>query len=372
MAAFARFCQNNLAGADTATLTVSSAVSGFPGTNCVSPKRHRKWLMAGRFTVTASNLNIYINDGSDKTVALTAAEYTTAALLAAHIQTQLNASSTNWTCTYSSATGKFTIGRSSGTAILRFTQTTNAAWSMLGYTGVSDTSAGTGLAADVRRNHTSESIVIDLGSAKTPTCFIAIGAADEDFSIPSDATVTLKANSINSFAAAPLSVTLTPEQFGIFYFFASTVDTTYRYWKLEITNLTDPSGPQFSINQLYLGDYIELTTRNVVNGFSMELVDNATVQQAESGVRYWKRVPKYYRFSSVGIEYLADADRVELLSIFRELGISTPFFFALDPDAEISDSIGEFTKYVTFDNSPSLDHVLYNKFNYSMSLSEVV
>lgn len=75
--------------------------------------------VAWGFDIKASfNDRLYINDGSAVAVTLTAGSYATGALLATEVQTQLNAASSNWACTYSVSTRKFTISRSAGTAQL--------------------------------------------------------------------------------------------------------------------------------------------------------------------------------------------------------------------------------------------------------------
>ena len=61
-----------------------------------------------------------INDGAAKLISFTPGDYGTFDALCAHIQTQLNASSSNWSCTYSKATKLVTIARSAGTAQLKF------------------------------------------------------------------------------------------------------------------------------------------------------------------------------------------------------------------------------------------------------------
>ena len=118
-----RFMNNNFL---ERSFTFSSEQASFPGSNLVNTSRSGVWKPAGNFEVKSTNKNIYINDGADKTVTLTEGSYTYATL-AAHIQTRLNAASSNWTCTYDNVlTFKFTITRSSGTKVLRKSQTTNA------------------------------------------------------------------------------------------------------------------------------------------------------------------------------------------------------------------------------------------------------
>jgi hypothetical protein len=370
-----RFCANNLAAASTTSfIATPPAVSGFPASNATVSARHRKWVPSGRFVIASTNCKIYINDGSDKTVTLTTGVYNTGALLAIHVQTQLNASSSNWTASYSTTTGKFTIGRSSGTSTFRFATTTDAAWSTLGYTQGADASMSTGTASTLRVNHTSEVWAVDLGSAQEVTAFHVISTAGEVFPISSSATVTLKAKNASSdfTTGADLTVTLTRTDDGIFEYLDDEASSTYRYWQFEFADPQNTVGPEgFPIAYIYLGQYTEPTNCNIVNGFSAKLVDPSVKAESDAGVAYWRLRTKYWRFENVGFDYLSGDDRTEILALFKDLGQSSTFFVSLDPTSAIS-SAGEFTKYVTFDEAPSLDHFRYNLYAYKFSLVEVV
>lgn len=369
MTANVRFLQNNLAAADAAAITVSSAASGFGGDNSVDSRRWKKWRPAGAFKVTSANKKIYISDGSDKTITLTEATYATGALLAAHVTTQLNASSSLWTCSYNTTTGKFSIGRSSATRSLRLTQTTDAAWSMLGFTGVADFDPGTATAADVRRNHTSETWRVDLGSAVSVSAFLAIGPAGEDFILSDSATVTLKASNVNDFDTPDATYTLAVTRWGIVEFFDA---VSYRYWQYELTDLTNTSGATLDHAQIYLGDYVEPTDRNINIGFQRELVDPSVRSESDGGSLYWRQKTKYWLYSAIDLEWLADDTREDLERIMGELGTTTPFFISLDPEGSISDGLEEFTKYVVLDQAPGITHQLYKYHTMTMTLREVI
>lgn len=69
--------------------------------------------------VSNKNNEFQFNDGTERAAILTPGLYSMEGL-AAQVQTQMNAISTNWTVTYSRTTRKFTISRSSGTAHLKF------------------------------------------------------------------------------------------------------------------------------------------------------------------------------------------------------------------------------------------------------------
>jgi hypothetical protein len=363
-----RFCANNLAAASTSTLGTASAVTGFPLANSVDETRYLVWLPSGRFVIASTNCKIYINDGSDKTVTLTTGTYNTGALLAAQVQTQLNASSSNWTASYSTTTGKFTIGRSSGTSTFRFATTTDAAWSTLGYTQIANTSMSTGTASSIRVNHTSEVWPVDLGSALACSAFHVITTAGTVFPISSSATMTLKASATNNFSSPDLTVTLTRSDDGISKFFT---ESSYRYWQFEFSDPQNSLGPEgFPIAYVYLGPYIE-PSRNIINGFSAQLVDPSVKVESESGVTFWRRRTKYWKFSGLEIANISGDDRVEVMSVFKDLGRSSTFFISLDPDSAISED-GELTKFVAFDGDPQLRHYRYDQYTYSFDLVEVL
>lgn len=372
MTSHVRFCHNNFAQVSYCTITASSEVAGFEAVNVVDTRRFKKWMAAGQFEVTTANQTIYINDGSNKTVTLTVGTYATGALLAAHIQTQLNASSTLWTCVYSSTTGKFTIGRSSGTALLRLTVTTNAAWSMLGYVGVIDDDVGTGQAADERRNHTSEWLKFVFTSAVAPTGFLAAAGAVEDFGWDPDTVITIKMNNVDSWTAAPVSITGTVEQLGVAEFFDDVGSTLYTHFKVELVNTTSEDGPNFVINQVFLGTYVTPITRDLNLGFQRILVDPSEKFTTDNGTRYARRKQKYWRYQSMQVDNISDSDRTELERVITELGATTQFWVSIDPAAAISESTVEFTKYVEFEGELPISNIFYRYFGVSMNCLEVV
>lgn len=367
-----RFCQNNRAGVSGVVLTASTEKSGFPVENAVSAYRTLRWITTGCFRVISTNKKIYINDGTNKTITLTEAVYTTGTLLAAHIQTRLNASSSNWVVSYSNTQYKFTINRTSGTGILRFTQTTDASWDMLGYVTVSDTSAAGGLTAEEVRVHTSERVRFNLQTSLPCPAFFVIGACDEEFGLSSVATSTLSADDIEvSLDSTPaLEVALTREATGVFKFIDDLADYTYQYWEWEFNDRTNPNGPEFEIHNIYLGDYVTPLTRNLNNGFRRKLEDPSIVKRSVSGAPYFSTRKKYWTFSGMNMELMEGDDRTETERVYSELGTTTPFFIAMDPLVGITASLGECTKMVTFEDFDCI-HNRFDLFDLSMAMREV-
>lgn len=365
-----RFMTNNLAAASGVTITATGELAGFPVENIIDQYRFKKWVFPGSFViVTGQNDTLYINDGSNKTVTLTAGTYT-GTTLAAHIQTKLNVSSTLWTCTYSLTTWTFTIARSSGTKTLRLSQSFFAVWDTLGFIGTTDQNAA---AADEQRNHTYESVTFDLGIAKRCRAAIVIAPSGTSFPFSTTAEITIQANSVNDWSNPPLEETLTHDRRGAAVFLDFLDDTTYRYWRITFTDRTNTDGPEsMLVSNIYLGDYVSLEANNVDTGFKRKLVDPSEKSYSDSGVMYARTKTKYWTFGGLEMRYLTDDDRDEIETMVEELGTTTPFFIAIDPLANISTAVTEHTKYVVFDGEPDLDHILYNMYSFSFSVREVL
>lgn len=365
-----RFCQNNQAAASGAVLTVSSSASGFPVANAVAAERWKRLVFAGAFEITAANKKVYINDGTDKTITLTEGTYVGGAALASHITTQLNAVSSSWGVSYTSGY-LFSITRGGGgSKILRLSQTTDSVWDTLGFVGTVDAAAS---AADEIRVHTSEWIQVDLGAAKEILACFAIGQSGEEFSASEGATLTLVGDDIeaNLDGTPTVSVTLTREAAGTFQFLDDLAATSLRYWRWKLVDRDNPNGPGFSVSQFYLGDYIT-TERNLSLGFSRQLVDPSRVTYSEAGAPFVARKTKYWVYSGLAMEHLIGEARTEMERLFDEIGTSVPFFVSLDPLAQISASVSEFTKYVMFTEVPSVDHIRHTRYQLSMTMREVV
>lgn len=363
---------NNFAELTGGQISYSSQLSAFPFTNSINKFRSRVWKPSGFFEITTGvNDKIYINDGSNKTATLSGT-FTTPALFAAHVQTQLNAVSSAWTVSYDSAgeTYLFTIAHT-GSATLRLSVATQAAWDILGFTTTSDL-VGTSFVADQQRNHTSERVTFDLGYNAEITFFSVIGPLDEIFSVSDSATVRLMGNNLNEWDAPPLTINLTPTDAGIFHFLQEE-DTGYRFWRLEVIDRQNPAGPEgLSFGYIYLGDFTTLSQRNVRSGFEVVVNDPSETLVSESGALHFDRKTKYTKISSVSIDFMNRTDKDALASLFKRFGTTTPFFVSLDPTLSITSSFDELTKYVVFDGEPKFSHIKNDVFSLSLNFREVL
>ena len=364
---------NNFAELISASITKSSELSAFPFTNAISKFRSRVWKPQGNFDITSSNKTLYIDDGSPLSADVTVQAYASPAALATEIQTQLNAVSANWTCTYdlSGGTYQFTIANS-GSVTLRLSQTTTAIWDTIGYTTSSDI-VGTSFVADQQRNHTSEFCIFDLAHNSAMTFFGVIGPLDSVFTLSTSATVKIQASNLNLFDSPPLDVTLTPTDAGILHFFDDITDTSYRFWKYSWVDKLNAGGPQgFEVGHIYLGDYVTLTDRTLQSGWSRSSIDPSRVSISESGVLHFDTKTKYTSFTGGGIAAMPKASKDLIDKHYNKVGKTTPFFVSFDPTKAVTDTQEELTKYVVYDREPVFTHLKGELFSVSLEFREVV
>lgn len=346
----------------TSNLTATSELSAFPATNVANSSRSRVHKTGGYFEITTSNQNLYIDDGSPKTVAITVGSYTTGAALATQIQTDLNSASSGWTVTYdlSGSTYKFTLANT-GSVDIVLSSTANAIWDTIGFTGTTDRT-GTSFLADEQRNHSFERWVIDLGAPQEMSYLAAIGPQDEVFWLSDEGTAKWKANNVNLWDSPAYEKTVANDPRGILHFPEDDTNWgAYRYWAFEITDRRNPLGPQaLKIGNLYIGTYDTITSSNVARGFGQSRSDESRVQVSEGGQRYFDERPKYSNFQGLEIQNITLTDLKTIDQVFEDQGISRPFWLSLDPELVLSDVLSDETKYVTFSGSPQKTQVFLN------------
>ena len=357
-----RFANNNFV--DSA-LTSSTFNASYPAANIYDTRRGLFGRFRGNFIVSSTENKIYINDGTDKTITLTSAEYT-GTTLASHIQTQLNASSSSWTCTYSTSTYKFTINRTAGTKIVRFSVTAQAVWDMLGYTVAIDTAGP--VVSDESRIHHYEYVKIDLGVNQTIGFVGIIGPINEAFGLSEDADVRIQGNNIDTWTAPATDVALSIDNTGAF----ATPDTAHRFWRILIKDRENTGGPDaLKISYLSISTAITFEKTSISNGFDVSYVDNTTVLASENGTKYFDTRPKYWALNGQ-IQFVLGDERREVEQFIYDAGVSVPFFVSIDPKLMTFESHSEVTKFVRFSQAPTLTHIIRDYFTTSLAMEEAV
>jgi len=378
---YMRICENNLAElSESSGFVVSSEQTAYPKENAISRFRDEQWRPIGNFTIGSSNSALYIRVGSsDTTIDLTAGDYTYSTL-ASHISSRLNTLSSGWISAYdlNGGTYKFSLARVGGASLL-LSSTTNAAWNTIGFTGTSIITDSSFI-ADEQRNHTNEYIQFDLGYEAEITTFFCIGSLSEKFSISSEATILLRANNIDDsihWSNPPLQIDLLDyrDDTGIYCFIDSLLtDTRYRFWRLHIEDKYNHQGPEqcIRISNIYIGDYIYLSNRNIQNGFVKTVNDPSTRSESESGSLFWDVKTKFTEISSVGFSFIDKDDRDKLEKLYNRIGTVTPIYISLDPTLAVSNKLSDLTYFCVYDAAPSMQHIINDKFNYSLMFREMI
>lgn len=360
-----RFMANNFIDR---SFSYSSQLADFPAVNIFNTSRSKIWKPAGNFEITALNNKLYINDGTNKTITLTIGSYLFDTL-AAHIQTQLNASSSNWVVTYEdSLTFKFTINRTSGTQVLRKSQTTAAVWDTLGYSGSADLSTGP-FVADEQRNHTSEWIQCDLGVPQQATFFALISGIDEIFSLSETASVRVRSNNIDYWVNPPVDIVVPVTDLGAFKVLEDL--GSYRFHRIEIIDRLNFLGPEgIKLANVYIGDHQSVTQTNIARGFSQELVDPSIGLQSENGALYFQIRPRYLSIGNCIIQLLNGQDQRDVQQLFYDVGVRNPFFVSIDPGTEISQNLEELTRFVIMTRPPKFNHIFRDYYDIDFEMRE--
>lgn len=366
-----RFMSNNFLETGYNTMSVSSVATGFYSTDLTTPERSRAFKFGGRFTIEATTKKIYVNATAYD---LTPGEYSSPSALATHISTVIAASGV--TCVWDEANGgKFKFSKASAFT-LNASTVLDSVWTTIGVITGADLGAtlegATYIAfADVPRFHyPNEVIKLDFGYQASIGFIGIIGDLTKELRIPEGATITFQANNVDDFTAPPVNKTLTWTKRGVFGFIDDVEDSAWRYCKLILTH---PEGPfQSEIGYLYIGDYSQFIDRNISVGIEVEYMDTSVISSSDDGQQYVNQKTPFrlVRGISVGLAKPANVNFLKRLFYLKQK--AAPFFVALDPRVEISETIDDMTMYCRFASDPGNKHVLGKNFDLNFELVEAL
>lgn len=361
-----RFMTNNLLETGYNSFTVTSEHADHPLENLLDHQRTKTFKFTGRFLIDATNNKIYL-DASTYTIP--SADYATIDALLTAINTQ-----TAGVATFSVNTLTNTVGVDfDAPGTLKFSEQTNAAWETLGFTGTVDVAMNGSdqeQADEARVHWPYEEFTIDLGYQGSVGFIALISDLAEELKIPEDAEIRLMGNTVNSFVAPPLDVTIPWYTKGAFRFLDDQADEAWRYYKLRITCPQGPFIPE--IGYFYLGEYEKFTDKNIGTGFEMDYADPSDLGTADSGAQYGnKRTPtRQYSSMTVGLARPEHADFLKRMYALKQK--VDPFFVALDPTGYLSENADDHIAFVRFTESPRYRHILRSMFELSFALKEAL
>lgn len=176
----------------------------------------------------------------------------------------------------------------------------------------------------------SEWLDLRFSAAKTATAFLII---DHNFVNGSD-TLTLKANSSQSWGSPPFSQSLTVVNNAII---AKTFNSaSYRYWRLEITKPS--AGTQRQIGVVMLADYYDTPVQPDFDGYEEEVVDPSRISKSFGGQVYAEQLTKYRRITtdfSAADQTFTDS----IKSIYAANGISGQLVVQVEDSGSLTELI---------------------------------
>ena len=219
-------------------------------------------------------------------------------------------------------------------------------------------------------SNTNQSIIVDLGFADEITAFGIFGALGKPLGITEFGTITLSANNINEFTTPPFQVTVDQNDQQAVWFSDGIEDTTYRYWEILID---DPGNPDFiNFGYIYLGDYTAPILRNINQGFGWSTIDRTSVVKSLNGTAYFDVRTKYDIFDAMTLGLMVESDRLIMQRLYDRLGISSPVMVSIDPTGVITSDLNQLTRLARFSSSFRANHRVFEYFDVSFTLEEVI
>lgn len=262
------------------TLTETSYHISFPVEKSSERRLTSPWRSAygsasggGFFEITASNRNLYFDEGGGSLTAPISIGTYNALTLAAEIEIQMEAAGAHsYTISYDYDAFKFEIEDDTGTVSLLGSNNTNAIWDTIGF-NIVDTGFAASHTADYIRIHTYEYITDSLTAADNfDLCAIF------NHNIQSTGILKLQFSNDN-FATTPLE--LTPARNGNLAVSLLNATQSYQYRRIYIEDKDNPDG--YVEIGLYWIDEVFSPTIGFAPGFTENPVDKSIVNESIDG-----------------------------------------------------------------------------------------
>jgi hypothetical protein len=346
MAGVTRLCVTNLVQAVASVLTASSALAASPVTRLRDQLRSKTWRSAVGWTVVAGvNDKLDFSDGTTRAATIAAGTYATGALMAAALQTAMNAVSTTCVVSYSGATFKFTISRT-GTLSLLWSSGANATTNCgkdFGFSTAADQTGSSSYTAPNVAYQSRQWLKADFGSALGVQAGIVI-----NHNSGAGGTYTLQGNASDAWTAPSLTQALAGDATIRVAFLGSL--QTFRWWRLLIEDVQNPLGYS-EVGIWYAGPYVQPTVTYAA-GFAKRWNELSEVSVGISGAHFQDERPRQAAWALQWIE-IPEADRATMAAAFALVPRGRNFFFAFDPVGTPTA-----TEYVYLDQGAGEDHTV--------------
>jgi len=168
----------------------------------------------------------------------------------------------------------------------------------------------------------AETLVMDLGEAKTPTVFAAVAHTLTS----GDSLIKLQGNASDSWGSPTVNETITFSADKLVHYIAS--PQALRYWRFIFTKSSSAARRRFG--RLFLGPYFEPSRAADQGGFIVEPVDLSVTSRSIGGPTWTDIRPK---IEQVRVEFsTAEQDTYdEFKSMVDAMGSGIPVWLAADP-----------------------------------------
>lgn len=367
------FTQNLLFDDLTVSTLVSSEKSGFLASNLNDYQRRQKvWRSDGHWEITASNHQLVIENApaTPIVVSVPVGTYSSTAAFLSAIKTALNANG-SYDVTLDASTGRVKIARLSGAYFsLLTTHVSSTLAGVLGFSTLVNRTGSMSYIADSLKISTGESIRWDLGTARNPQAFLALGERNAELKLSPTAIITLEAHITDDWSAPLFSQVIDYNRYILSLTDVEGLAGTdaYRYWRLHIQDTGNING-HLELGCVYLGDLWSPERGAVKFPYAEKVKDLSNVAYSESG-----HATVYRRAKTTTLEvdwgFLTHQDCEDLTSIWELVGLTDPFFINLDPGEVFSVSRNRHFKMVRFDSEPRFTLSSPGVWEFEMSLRE--
>jgi hypothetical protein len=147
----------------------------------------------------------------------------------------------------------------------------------------------------------------------------------------SGATITIQANTVDSWAAPAFEEVLTWSTFKLVKLFSSV--KTYRWWRLLVADAGNPDG-YLRAGRPFLGGQFE-PSRNFTKDWEEEIVDLSEVEYSDGGQAFANEKDIY---SQIDLQFLrfSASDRDTFKTIAQAVGKKKAFFIILEPSDPVN------------------------------------
>jgi hypothetical protein len=331
------------------------------------------WRTSGNFVIDSTNNKLDFNDGgAEISVTLTNGTYTPSQL-GSHIQTQLNASAgiANYTVTYSSLLGYWTIQSDGATFNILWDSGTNTATSVaetLGFDPDLDSTGGLAYQGYLPAIHTEEWALLDLSTAESIDSFALVFDKTDGSKLSSSAVVKIQANATDSWSSPAVNVTVAFDEDFETYTYRWASSQSYRYWRVLITDPNNAYGyVELGVAVLSLATQLSQVPSI---GFQQELVDLSKKAMNDYGNEFFDVYPSRRElvFNHVA---MPESDVQTLAEIYERNGKVTPICVWLDPSAVLYDK-DRFFIYGRLAGSFKATQNFYTFFDQELSIIEAL